>query len=258
MTLVSDIITAAYRETNIIGLGTLPSGNQSEEGLDALNRILMSSIGQEAGEEFSPVVVGTNNISRPSGYPYYNPTLISDWFVPDNTRLLLNLSQATTVALDPNPHDGARFALIDKSLNLATYPLTVSGNGRTIGGANSVVYNANGANYEYLYRADLGDWVITVPLSQEDLWPFPIDFDDMFITALSFRLNPRYQLPADGQSVAAYKRSVRQFKARYRQRTNAGLELALLRTPGTRGRALTSNITTPFFNLGFFPYGIRF
>lgn len=258
MTLVSDIIIAAYRETNIIGLGITPSGDQSEEGLSALNRILASSLGQEAGEEFEPIIVGTNNISRPSGYPYYNPTLISDWFVRDNSRLLLNLSQATTVALDPNPRDGARFALIDKSDNLSMYPLTVLGNGRTIGGEDSVIYDTDGANYEYMYRADLGDWVLSAPLIQEDLWPFPIDFDDMFITALSFRLNPRYQLPADGQTVAAYKRSVRQFKARYRQRTNAGLELAILRTPGTRGRALTSNITSPFFNLGFFPYGIRF
>src|SRR4051812_13382736 len=160
MTLVSDIIRRAYRKSNLIPIGAVPSVNEQAEGLELLNTILLSTVGSEAGEQLDTMVIGNNGISRPQGYPWYNQVPDNNnWFVPSNVRMALNLTAAQTVYLDPNPVDGQRFGVLDKSGNLATYPLTVIGNGRTVSNSATTVFNVNGENSEYFYREDLGDWV---------------------------------------------------------------------------------------------------
>ncbi len=252
MATVLDLVTDAYRESNLIAIGSVLSADQLTEGVTLLNRYRMSVYGTEAGEQLLSFPLGQTNISRPDGYPEAPD---GDWIVPHNTRLYLNLSAAQTVYLNPNPIDGARFAFKDTAGNLATYNLIVKGNGRLIGGTTSATFSTNSQSREYFYRADAGDWKVLDPLVSTDTWPFPEEFDDMFVIGLAMRLNPRNVIQTSPESIAAYKRLLLMFEARYRQACQVSTELGLLRTSGIKRRY--GNFSDNSFNTGYpFPPGI--
>lgn len=253
MTLVSTIIQDGYRESNLIAASATPSTDQTAEALRLLNRMIAGLRGNEAGDQLLPLPIGHNNISRPSGYPYYNPVPdTTDWFVPLNAQLVLNVTQPVTVWLHPKPQDGSRFAIIDKSANLSSYPLTVTGNGYTIEGGTTKTFNTNSQVAEYMFRADTGDWAKASDLASSDNMPFPEDFDDLFTIGLAIRLNPRYEQTADQLTIASYKNVLSQFKARYRQVIEVPSERGLVLTPGSRqGRYWGSGNSTADFNSGY-------
>lgn len=234
MTTVSQIITDAYRESNINAIGVSPSALQVDESLRLLNRLIASSYGNDSGENLKPLGIGNNGIVAPPGFPYYIQGFNGQWIIPPNYRVFLNLTASQTIYLSPQPMDGQRFAYVDKSSNLSTYPLTIIANGRTIGGLASTVINTNGANAEYTYRDDIGDWAIVSPLSINDEMPFPMDFDDYWVIGLAMRLNPRNGPTLDPQSQAVYRMVKNDFVARYRQKIEVRSELGLIRTPGVR------------------------
>lgn len=251
MTLVTDIIHDAYRESNLISVGGQTSSAQESEALTALNRLVLAVYGNEVGEKLQSLPIGSNNISQPSGYPFYNQVPYPNgWVVPANTRLILNLSKAQTVYLHPLPEDGARLSINDNSNNLATFPLTVVGNGQSIGGGTSLVFNTSGVSVDYIYLADKGDWMKVSPLISTDSWPFPPEFDDMFVIGLALRLNPRYQAVLDEQSAAVYKKVSGQFKARYRQSREVGSELGIVVISSSRNRFYSYDSDPNEFNTG--------
>jgi hypothetical protein len=261
MTIVSDMIRRAYRKSNLIPIGATPTTAEQAEGLELLDTILVSTVGSEIGEQLDTIVVGNNNISRPQGYPWYNQVPDNNnWFLPPNVRMALNLTAAQTVYLDPNPNDGQRFGVLDKSGNIATYPLTVVANGRTLKGLPSIVFNTNGENSEYLYREDLGDWVKITPLAPSDIFPMPDEFDDFFIIALAMQLNPSNSVDTDPEMIGRYNKLNRQISARYRQHVQMGSELGLLRTPGTRYRYWGNDaFGNSAFNSGYpYPWNYRY
>lgn len=227
MTIVADIIRDAFRESNINAINVNPTAAQQEEALRLLNRLVSSVYGNEAGEQFIPMDLGSNNIQRPQGYPWVSPEELADWYVPENTRLMLNLVNSTTVYLPPLPQDGARFAVVDKSNNLAIKNLVVVGNGRSIENATQLTLNTNGYRANWFYRDDTGNWAKVSPLLQFDDWPFPEDFDDFFVIALALRLNPRNGAALSPESMEVYKDGLRNFKARYSQTHPQPAELAL-------------------------------
>jgi len=232
LTLVSEIIRDAYREGNLIAINADPTADEQTEGLSLLNRLIASVYGTKIGEKYEEILIGRANISRPQGYPWYEQVPpVTDWFVPTNTRLILNMTEAQTVYLSPTPEDGARFAVLDKSGNLATYPLTIDANGRTIGGSTTAVVDTDSAANEYVYRADTGDWAIVTPLVASDTFPFPPEFENLFVIGLAFRINPRNGIMADDQSAAIYTSTLKAFKARYRQTEEIGSEQAYVRLP---------------------------
>ena len=233
MTLASEIITDAYRQSNLLPISVAPTAAQMSEGLRYLNRIVKSSLGNEAGEPFTPIPIGRMNIQRPSGWPWYENFPDADWFIPENSRLMCNLTASGDVYLHPTPDDGARLSVIDIGQNFATLPLTIKGNGRRIDGVTDLVLNTDGLNQEWFYRADLGEWKTVSPLLETDPFPFPLDFDFFFITMLAMVLNPAYGVAMDGQTQATYSRSKTQFRARYHNTIPTRSELALLRTPQT-------------------------
>jgi hypothetical protein len=175
------------------------------EGLNRLNVLIPSTIGNEVGEDFTDINIGGN---------FNQSEQIIDW-VPDDSRLVLNLTAATTVHLDPYPKDGQRFAIVDAAQNLATYNLTINANGRTFESSATGTLNTNGLSRSWLYRADLGDWVCIVTLATTDQLPFPSDFDDYFVIMLAMRLNPRYHQAIAPETTEALKRSRSQLRARY-------------------------------------------
>lgn len=208
MTLVSEIIKAAYRESNLIPLAATPSANQTTEALNRLNPIILTSLGFEAGDELADVNYGGD---------YSQSDSFGSW-VPDNVRLVFNLSSAVTINLDPHPFDGQRLAFVDAAGNLATYNVTVDGNGRNVEGASSVTLSTNGDSRQWMYRADTGNWVKIEALDSSDEMPFPAELDDYFIISLAVRLNPRHGLVIPAESLEALKRYKTVLRTRYRNR----------------------------------------
>lgn len=232
MTTVSDIITDAYRQSNLIPVGSLPSAAQQTEALRYLNRIVRSSLGNEIGEPLEAFPIGSNNIGRPTGYPWYQSSPDGNWFLPENKRVMANLTKTVNLYLHPKPNDGARLGLIDVTGNLSTYPLTITGNGRTIEGQTSITISTNFVEYEWFYDDTKGDWARTLPL--DDLngsFPFPSDFDFYFVCHLAAALNPSYNVQADPQMVSIYNRARSQIRARYHNIIPVGAEDALVRMP---------------------------
>lgn len=229
MTTVSQIITDAYRECNLIAISATPTTAEQSEALRLLNRLVLSVLGYELGQQFQPVAIGDNGIESPQGFPWYGNIPAGEWWVPMNHRLIVNQTQANTIDLHPEPQDGARLGVVDASGNLATYNLTLRGNGRTIEGASSVTLSTNSLRRQWFYRADLGDWVVVADLALDDDFPFPEEFDDFFIIMLAMRLNPRHAQQLMPESQAAFTRSRSQFRARYNNKRQMHSEIGLLR-----------------------------
>lgn len=208
MSLVSEIIQRAYREPNIIPLGATPNAAQIAEALALLNTILLQTFGNEAGDPLTSINYGGT---------YDESTFLGDW-VPDDSRLFLNLSAAADLDADPYPYEGQRLAFVDVAGNLATYNLVINGNGRLIEGASSITLDTNSDKRQWMYRADIGDWVKIEALDSADNMPLSEEFDDYFITSLTFRLAPRYGLPVSSETAAALMKGRSRIRARYRCR----------------------------------------
>jgi hypothetical protein len=250
MTVVSEIITDAYRETDVISINATPTAAELAEGLRLLNRIRLSVFGNEAGELLLDYPIGRNNIDAPAGFPFDDRYNDADWFLPTNRRVVLNLEAPMTIRLHPSPDDGARFGLIDASGNLATRPVTIDGNGRFIDGGNSLVLNTDGYAGTWFYSAADASWrLVGLGLLLTDTWSFPDEFDSLFIIMLAMRINPRHSLQMDQQSLLEYKRGLRQFQNRYRQVVQVGSEIGLIRL-ANRSRIYRDGDGTNEFNVG--------
>lgn len=206
MALVSDIIKQAYREANLIPLGQTPSTNQTTEALSLLNSIIMSVIGNEAGQSLEELIIGGD---------FDQMDLITD-YIPDNVRLVFNLEDGPIImGLDPYPKDGQRFAIVDTSGDMSTNTVTFNANGRTIEGADSITISTDYMYRQWMFRSDTGNWVRIAELVSSDTFPFPSEFDDFFSILLAIRLNPRYGQSMAPETMEAFKRSRSQFRARY-------------------------------------------
>lgn len=241
MTLVSQIITDAYREGNLIPITQTPSATEQTEALRLFNRFVKSVYGNDAGDNFQSFGIGNNNVQTPQSLPVYN--FSSPNYVPLNARLICNLTAAATLNLHPNPQDGSRLMVIDASNNLNTFNLTLHGNGLDVNGAVTEVLSTAGLTKEWFYRADLGSWMTVSNLAAGDTFPFPLEFEDMFTIGLAMRINPRNGVQIDPQTIANFKRQQMLFKARYRQEINEPSEDGIVRLPGTwLNRTVLTNI----------------
>lgn len=228
MTLASETITRAYRESNLLALSATVTTAQQNEALPLLNTLILSSVGNEAGAELHEITIGGT---------YDQSQFCSSW-VPDNARLILNLTGARTFTLHPHPYSGQRIAIADAKSNLNTYNLTLSGNGRMIeGAATNLILSTNGMSRQWLYRD--GNWAKISSLAAGDTMPFPEEFDDYFITGLALRLNPRFAQAFSQESAAALQRQRSQLRARYR-RPRQQQELGTLGLMGQRGLSTPS------------------
>ena len=120
------------------------------------------------------------------------------------------------------PLDGARMALVQGSgagdSGTVGATITLDGNGRTIEGQDTYAGTAPlAAPREWLYRADLADWVAVIPLAQDADIPFPDVLDDLWITMLAMRLAPRYGKSTAVETAKLAGTMMSKFKARYRQ-----------------------------------------
>ena len=215
MTLISSIISDAFRESNIIPLGKVPNDNQLTEALRLYQQNIRALYGDNAGENLTDWPLGSINADEPgytdprTPYAIQRPTI--------NRRLLATNADPITVYLTTYPQDGSRIAVADPFRRLAASPVTLDANGRTIEGNPTLLLDVDGTFQEWFYRADKGDWVKLTSLAADNENPFPDDFDIFFICGLAMRLNPRYGREMDPQTATVYKSSRSQFIARYLQ-----------------------------------------
>lgn len=205
----------------MVALGRALNENQSTEALRLLNALFRGIYGTDAGELFQDWPLGRFGLENPQYQSYFTERQIDRPTI--NKRLIATNTEAKRVYLTPYPQDGSRMAITDPYGRLAAFPVTLDGNGRTIEGTAEIVLNVNGTFAEWLYRADLGQWVRVSNKLATDEMPFPNDFDNFFIVMLAMRLSPRYGRTLDEQSAMILKQQRRDFVARYLQ--SAPLEI---------------------------------
>lgn len=240
MALVHEIIKDAYREANLIPITQSPTLDEQTEGLRLLNRFVRSVFGSEAGDKLQSLAVGVNNVTTTNSLPTYDFT--GQEYAPLNARLVVNTTAPTTINLHPDPEDGARIAVVDSSGNFNTNNVTLAGNGRKIAGAATAVLSTASLKKEWFYRADLGDWQVISDLGLNDTFPFPMEFEDLFVIGLATRLNPRNGASIDEQAMMNFRRQRNLFRARYSQSIQQASEDGLVKLTGTRLNRSTSAV----------------
>lgn len=218
MTLVSSIITDAYRESNQVSLGKVLTDNQVTEALRLYNQLLAGTYGGDEGERLQDWPLGTFDVN-PNEVACVQP--LNDvrrlTNPPINMRMIAVNLLPYVIWWSPRPQDGSRMGIADPFGRLSQVPLTVEGNGRTIEGAESILLDTDGTFREWIYRADMAGWVKLTGVEATDENPFPAHFDIMFTILLAMRLNPRYGRTLDDQSTVMLKQNRQQFVARYLQ-----------------------------------------
>jgi hypothetical protein len=234
MSTIATIINDAYRETNLIARGASENAVGQEEALRLLNRYIESLFGNEIGDNVQEMLFGQNSNIDPTTYNNEFQYFVENWYLPVGYRLKLNLDETKTIKLAPNPQDGDLFAIVDASHNLASYPLTIQGNGSHIQGATQFIANTNGYSAIWFYRADKANWKRVTDLLLTDESPFPKAFDDLLIIGLAMRLDPRNGLNLSDISMSRYANVLKKFRARYSPAKEKSVDWALARIDGNR------------------------
>lgn len=238
MTVTLDIITQGYRESNITMINTVLNDGQKSEALARLQSLVSSVYGKDVGENLVDWPIGKLNVSQtwPNGYPAWT---VREWRFPrTNTRLLFNADGPQDIYLPKAPDDGSRVRFVVVSQDLSTATVTIHGNGRLVEGADVLVLNDDAtAGRVLMYEAESANWVRVTNLALDSDMPFPVEFDDYFITKLAMRMNPRYGRALTQESATRLNEITGQLKARYRQKQNMPADPAVLRTtdPGRFG-----------------------
>lgn len=240
MTTLRDIVQRGFRESGIVGVGTQPDGDEFDEAFDHLQTIIRSLFGNELGDPLTTYDVGLSGVQNSPNV--VDVTDVTEQFVPDNTRLIFNAEGPTSLYLNPTPRDGTRLAILDNLGNFSTLNVTLYGNGRRIEGAASLVLNTDQISREWFYRDDLGNWVRVTDLTPSDDSPLPEEFDDLLITLLAIRINPRYGAETNQETSDVLKRMRSQLRSRYRQNTEMSSELGLILMP-SRNQYIKNNFT---------------
>lgn len=216
--LVSECISAAYREADVTVVGNDPTDNEFAEALVLLNNYCVRLFGTEFGENILdwPVPPPTGQrcvpddlVSRNMGTTWYDTPRT-------NSRLLLAISEALTVKMPATPNDGSQIMLVD--VGSAAVNLTLSGNGRLIEGQATLVDTPQALNgRRYFYRSDLASWKLVAALALTDALPLVEDFNDLFVSYLAIRLAPRNAQDTVTETATVYKNLLKAARARYRQ-----------------------------------------
>lgn len=247
MTLAVDIIKAAYREGNLVALGVTPSTAQMQEALNRLNRLTKGILGFKMGENITdwPVPVPQRTAPVAANFPQFPGP--GGWaggsaiypYPPNNKRIVWG-GVTITVYMPEKPNPGSQIGLLQGSgagdSGTTGAVLTLNGNGRTIQGADTQTFTFNSAigntpfkPVTWFYRDDLGDWVLitnmtlgdgTGATAGTDSLPYPDEFDDFFICALSKRLAPAYNKIVARETIQTALDAEANFLARYRQPTD--------------------------------------
>lgn len=225
------LIQAAYREGNLIPIGKQPTATEVAETLEVYRRWITALIGNDIGQLLAPWEMPPSPSStQPSRFPLYpqkngfqnqfDPQVWRN--PPPNVNVITNAEAGGVLYFPPVPPNGARMALINVGLDYAQWPLTISGNGRLIEGAQSLVLSTSPtAPIGWLYRDDLANWVRFTDLELTSDSPLPPQFDDFIVAGLSIRRAPAYNKEPSPVTIETERHGHRLLKTTYLQ-TNPG------------------------------------
>jgi hypothetical protein len=231
MTSAVSIIQAAFREGNLIAVGVSPTTPEQNEALDKLNRLVRGLLGYKMGENLSDWLAPQPQRTAPVAANYPQAPLCNDatsniYLYPPNNRRIVYGGTTLTVYLPQSPNPGSQMAVVQGSGagdgGQVGDVLTLNGNGRTIEGAATQTFIFASPAFtpqRWFYRDDLADWVLVEDMELGDELPYPSEFDDFFICALSKRLAPAYGKIIAKETVETALRAESAFYARYRQPT---------------------------------------
>lgn len=221
MTLISQIISDAFRQDNILGVGAVPTTPEQTEALGLLNNIVLQMVGSELGElvydwQVPPAATAPYRREDPRD-PYGDNAIPATYpYPPANVRLVTQIAAATTVYMPQYPSDGARITLADTGSTSTA--LTIDANGRKIEGAAALAFDPVATpQASWFYRADLGDWVRCSALTLSSNSPFPDRYDMLLVTALSMWLCPRNGREPSAVTVKFNGDLLTKFRAQYKQ-----------------------------------------
>lgn len=239
MTTLSDLITDALRENNIIARNAVPTALQFSEGLSVFQAMVNGWYGMLVGEFMEdwpvPPVQTSPSYARYPLLPADEQRTSDQWpYPPSNVRLLTANTTPNTIYLQWNPAPGAGVALVNISQNFVLNNLTIDANGRLINGAPTLVINTvQTSARRWFFREDIASWQEITALALTDLSPFAPDLDDFMKIALAIRLGPRYGITVDAVTGSVFKSGINTMMARYKQkgRTPVNLDAIGFNTP---------------------------
>lgn len=253
MTQVSSIIESAFRELRVLDWDRNVTRLQIDEALVRLNSLVRSENGLNLGEQYIDWPLGDFNVSAQDRR---NEALNVLERPPENARLVHTAINPITVYFPADPEEGTRMAITDPFNRLASVNVTLDGNGRSIEGNAVVTLTTNGLDREWIYRADLGEWLRVTDLLIDAEFPFPLEFDDYFIIGLAMRLDPRYKESISDLSLSRYREMRKKFYGRYSKTREVLSELSYIglsnnKRRGRVGRQRLIN-STQRFNRGWY------
>jgi hypothetical protein len=218
-TTLQTVVQAAYREGNLIAAGKLPTSTELTEAQDVLMRLILGILGFKMGENLSDWLVPQPQRTSPVSANY-----------PQFPSYPLYMSSA--VYQNPNP--GGQMAIVQASgagdTGTTGDVITLDGNGRYIQDPADSLFKTQVsftfsstspfASQRWFYRDDLAQWMLVSNLVLANGMPYPPEFDDFFICALSKRLSPRYGKIVAKETVETALQAEMAFLARYRQPTD--------------------------------------
>jgi hypothetical protein len=139
--------------------------------------------------------------------------------VPQDRYVNMFTGQAYSLLMPPSPGDGARLTFIDVGGTLASFPVTLLGNGNLVNQNASETLSTNNSITSFMFRRDLANWQPVSPVTLIDTasMPFPEEFDDMFVIELATRINPRYGKEMSEVTMQVYESIRSRFMGRYMQ-----------------------------------------
>jgi len=202
MALASEVISFAYREANFNTVSGVPTTVEFAEGLTLLQPIVNALPGMVTNIRMKPwFIPAPQKVSAiAADYPAYSSDALAPQNIynpPSNRRLMMRNTEDVDVFFQYQPQPGAIMEYVDTGHEGI---VTLNGNASFFGltGSNeSVVINPEGAGgrnapRRWHYRADFGGWQELTTLALTSTIPYPVEFDDYFITALAVRLSPRF------------------------------------------------------------------
>lgn len=224
MSSVDELINAAFRESNIIPVGSSATEDERTEALQVLNRAVGASVGLVIGETLHDWRVPYDQTTSPV---HANPPMLpgtgenavaKEWpnNPPENSRVVWDGTDQS-VFFPSRPCAGSQMALVLPVSAAGT--IVLEGNGNAIEGSGS--YSVSAADYteelKWIYRPDLASWQPLKTVSLTDESPLPPDLDELLILSLAVRLAPRFGKKISVEAAGVYAEAQKSARTRYRQ-----------------------------------------
>jgi hypothetical protein len=214
VTTVHEIITRAYRESNLVVIGLSPTLEEQEEGLVLYNQLQKELLGFEFGDR-----LGAINLSS-----------LADGVVAPvlNCEILLDTNNLTLIIPD-SADNGSRIRVRDVTWRLATFPLSVTTPNSRIEGGAFLVLDQAGSSTDLWYSTYLNQWLRVKDALLPDVFPFDKEDEAFFELSLAVSLSGRSGLPVAPETGARYKKALSRFRSKYNKPKKVDSEQGLLR-----------------------------